>query len=304
MQLIGEIIEILSSDDPSLENALIKAQVLAYQLGESELRSWVDAELRGYPDGTDLPPYRVIPISVRGVITNGYYRYNDQGIPLAHLDKGLREKLETSRLTQSVAVIQHWADKDNLSVTIAPELYPTLRKGLDGDYWVESAWGKHSAGAMLQVLVEIRSRLLDFTLRISDQLPPDLKASDMKEASQGAGISETFRNAVFGDNTTIVVGSGTIHSVSNTVIRNDFESLAAALRTQSVAEQDIQELRVAVESDASAQDVQEKRAFGPRVRDWMGTMLAKAGTSSWQVAIGAAGNILASAISKFYGFGA
>lgn len=120
---------------------------LARQLGEDELRAWVDAELRGYPDGLDLPIYRVIPISVRGVVTNGYYRYNDQGIPLDHLDKGLRESLETSRLTQGVAVIQHWADKDNLSVTIAPEIYPALRKGLDGDNWVESAWGKRSMGS-------------------------------------------------------------------------------------------------------------------------------------------------------------
>lgn len=303
MQLVREMIKILSSDKPSLENALIKAQVLAHQLGESELRSWVDAELRGYPDDADLPPYRIMPVSVRGVITNGYYRYNDQGIPLAHLDKSFREKLETARLTQSVGVIQHLAEKEDLSVMIAPEIYPVLRKGLNSGYWVESAWGRYSAGVMLQVLVEIRSRLLDFALSISDQFPPGLNESDMKEASQGAGVSGTFRNAVFGDNTTIVVGSGTIQDASNTIIRNDFNTLAAALRAQSVAEQDIQELRAAVESDASELDVQEKRAFGPRVRGWMDAMLTKAGTSSWQVAVGAAGNILASAISKFYGFG-
>jgi hypothetical protein len=304
MQLVQEIIEILSSDKPNLENALIKAQVLAHQLGEAELGAWVEAELRGYPDGAELPPYRVIPISVRGVITNGYYRHNDQAIPLAHLDKGLRDKLETSRLPQSIAVIQHWADKENLSVTIAPELYPTLGKGLDGSYWVESAWGKHSVGAMFQVVTEVRSRLLEFALRISDQLPPDLKGTNMKDASQGAGVSETFRNAIFGDNTTIVVGSGSIHGVNNSIIHNDFESLASALRSQSVSDADVEELRTAVESDSSDPDVLEKRGFGTSVRAWMGRMIAKAGTSGWQVTIGAAGNILASAVSKFYGFGA
>jgi hypothetical protein len=304
MQLINEIIEILSSEKPNLENALIKAQVLAHQLGESELGNWANAELRGYPDGTELPPYRIITISVRGVITNGHYRYNDQPLPLAHLDKGLRDNLETSRLTQSIAVIGHWADKDNLSVTIPPELYPTLGEGLDGDYWVERAWGKHSVGAMLQVLTEVRSRLLEFALRISDNLPPDLRAAEMKEASNGAGVSEAFRNAIFGDNTTIVVGGGSIHGVTNTVIHGDFDSLARSLRTQSVPDSDIQELKDAIDSDTSDSDVQDKKGFGPRVRAWMGSMVAKAGSSAWQVSIGAAGNILASAISKFYGFGA
>lgn len=302
MQLIDEIIEILSSEKPNLENALIKAQVLAHRLDEVELRAWVDAELKGYADSSDLPPYRVIPIAVRGVITNGAYRYSDQAIPIGHLDEKLKERLETSRLPQSIAVIESWAGKDNLSVTITPELYPLLGKGLDGGYWVESAWGKHSAGAMLQVLVEVRSRLLDFALRVSDKLPKDLEGSEMSKASQDAAVSEVFRNAVFGDNTTIVVGSGSIHGVSNAITTNDFESVARALRAQSVTESDIQALQVAIEADTDEPDLQERR-IGPRVRSWMGGMLAKAGTSAWQVTVGAASNILGAVITKFYGFG-
>ena len=37
MKLIDEIIDLLSNTDTELENALIKAQVLAHKLGEKEI---------------------------------------------------------------------------------------------------------------------------------------------------------------------------------------------------------------------------------------------------------------------------
>ena len=41
MKLLSEIIELLSSSEPSIQNALFKAQVLAHQLGEAEMAAWV-----------------------------------------------------------------------------------------------------------------------------------------------------------------------------------------------------------------------------------------------------------------------
>ena len=304
MKLVEDLINILSAERPRLEDALIKAQILAHRLGEDELRTWVDSELRGYHKGAAVPPYRVLQVHVRGVITNGVYRHTDQAIPLYHLEDSTREKLETARLTQSIAVIEHWATQDNLTVGIAPELYASLGKGIDSDYWIESAWRQHSAGAMLQVLAEVRSRLLDFALRVSDSLPKDVSESQMKKASEEAHVSETFRNAVFGNNTTIVVGSGTIHSIDNSVIANDFASLAKALRSHGVNDEDLVELKAAIERDSADPEVQQKNQIGSLVREWMGQMVSKAGTSSWQISIGAAGNVLGGAIAKYYGLGA
>lgn len=303
MQLIDDLINILSAEKPRLEDALIRAQILAHRLGEAELRAWVEWELRGYPSGADVPPYRVLQVHVRGVITNGVYRYPNQAIPLYHLEESTRNKLETARLTQSIAVIEDWAGRENLTVGIAPELYAELGKGIDSDYWVESAWRQHSAGAMLQVLVEVRARLLDFALRVSDSLPKDVSESQMKKASEEAQVSETFKHAVFGNNTTIVVGSGTIHGVTNSVVTNDFASLAQALRSNGVGEQDLVALEQAIREDASEPEVVQRKHFGSRVRAWMGSMVSKAGTSGWQLSIGAAANVLGDAIAKYYGFG-
>ena len=302
MQLVDEIVELLSASKPSLENALFKAQVLAHKLGELELNQWVDSELKGYPSREQVPPYRTVSVTVMGNFSNGAYRYSDQPLPILKLDKKLRQKLEVTHLTQSIAVIEKWSKNDSdLSVVVAPEFYGELSKGLGGGYSVERAWGKHSVGAMLQVVVEVRSRLLDLALQLADRIPREPDLGSIKQVSKEMAVSEIFRHAVFGDNATIVVGSGTVQGISNTVTTNSFESLADALRKQHVSEEDVSTLQGAIESDRDSLE-HSSRSVGPQVRQWIGQMMSKAGTSAWQVGIGAAGNILGAAIGAYYGF--
>lgn len=303
MQLVDEIIELLSASKPSLENALFKAQVLAHKLGEEELKKWVDSELKGYPDQEALPPYRVLLVTVMGNFSNGAYRYTDQPLPIMKVDKRLRDKLETTHLTQSIAVIEKWSKSESdLSIVIAPEMYGELSKGLGGGYAVERAWGKHSVGAMLQVVVEVRSRLLDLALQLSDRIPREPETSQIKAVSKEVAVGEIFRNAVFGDNATIVVGGGSIQGITNSIVKNDFASLAVALRQQRVPEEDIVTLQGAISDDANSPA--QAQGLGPRVRQWIGSMVAKAGSAAWEVGIGTASNILGAALAAYYGVGA
>ena len=140
MHLVNEIIDILSSSDPSLENALSKAQVLAHRLGEAEMKNWVANELRGYADRDDLPPYRVLPVTVMANLSNGVMRYTDQPLPLRMADERVRNRLENRRLTESIAVIEQWSKKDNdLAIVIAPEFYSHLKKGIEPSFEIERA---------------------------------------------------------------------------------------------------------------------------------------------------------------------
>ena len=303
MILIEEIVDLLSSKNPSLENALFKAKVLAHQLGEVELKRWIDSELVGYTEDSSLPSYRVIEITIVGNASNGAYSYQNQPLPVYHLDKQLRGRLQTSRLTQSVSVIEMWVEKEkNLSIVIPPELYPRISEGLGNGYMVERAWGKHSDGSMLQVVTEVRSRLLDFVLNLSDKIPNEVSANDIRKISKEIGVGEIFRSAVFGNNTTIVVGSGSVSNITNSVGLNDFEALMSDLRCQAVPDVDINALKNAIDIDQGAEDHEQKR-LGPNVRKWIGDMMAKAGSSAWDVSFATASSVLIKAISAYYGFG-
>jgi hypothetical protein len=302
MKLIHEIIELLSSDTGSLNNALLKAKVLLHKLGEKDLITWVNSELNGYNSIDDLPGYRVFKVSVMGNFSNLTYRYQDQPLPLAHLDKKLRQCLETTHLNQSVAVLESYAkDESDLQVTIAPELYPALSKGLSGGYHIENAWGKHSAGAILQAITEVRSRLLDFVLELSERIPEELAEDKMKERSKEIGTSELFRNAVFGDNATIVVGNSNTQNIRNTIAKNDFEGLAAELRKYDVREEELTSLRKAIDADEGAPEHEEQK-FGKNVRNWLSAMLEKATNAVWSINLGITGNLLTEALKAYYGW--
>jgi hypothetical protein len=303
MRLVAEIIELLSSQTPSLENALFKAQVLAHRLGERELGAWVESELRGYPDKASLPSYRVLPVTILANITNGVHSHAEQPLPTWKLDQRVRDRLETRHITESIVVVEQWSRSEaDLGIVVPPEYYGHLKKGLDPSYEILRAWGKNSVGAVLQVVTEVRSRLLQLSLEIADKIPQEPEPDQMKRVSKDAAVGEVFRNAVFGDNTTIVVGSGSIQNVRQVVVRNDFDSLAKHLRASGLEENDILSLQAAIESDRPSPEVAAK-TFGPSVRGWIGNMLSKAATGTWEVGIGAAGGVLAAAIAAYYGFG-
>jgi hypothetical protein len=304
MRLISEIIEQLSADAPSLENALFKAQVLAHRLGEEPLKKWVEQELRGYQSREEVPPYRVIPVTVLANITNGHQRHEEFPVPLAKVDSRLRSTLEHTHLVQSIIVIDKWSKSgENLSVVLASELYGELSKGLGNGFFVQRAWGKHSVGAMAQVVMDVRSRLLEFALQASDRIPREPESEQLKDLSREVSVGELFKNAVFGPNATIVVGSGSIQGVTNSVVQNDIASLVATLKAAKLGDDDIESLKAAIAADEGTTDPSQK-AFGPSVRDWIGNTVKKAASGAWQISIGAAGNILGAALAAYYGFGA
>ncbi|WP_343627070.1 hypothetical protein [Roseateles puraquae] len=303
MHLLNEIIDLLSSDSPSVENALFKAQVLAHRLGESAMKTWVVSELKGYDSVEDLPPYRILPVTVLANVSNGVVRYTEQPLPLRLADARVRERLENRHLTESIAVIEQWSKKDNdLAIVIAPEFYAHLKKGIDRSFEIERAWGKTSVGAMLQVVVEVRTRLLDIALQVADRIPQEPKPDAIKQVSQEVAVSEIFRNAVFGSNTTIVVGSGSIQNVVNTVKTNDIDTLLVALRQQGVAEPDLNDLKSAIDTDANSDEVRSK-GLGPQVKQWIAGMVKKAAEGAWNIGLGAAGNVLATLVGAYYGIG-
>ena len=302
MKLVDEIIDLLSSDKPDLNNALFKTKVLLHRLGETEAVSWVNSELNGYPSIDNVPDYRKLNISVHGNLSNGYYYHNDQPLPVSQLDEKLRKNLQTHNLLPSIAVIESYAKDDkHLTISIAPELFPALCKNLSDGWFVDRAWGKPSLGSMLQVVTEVRSRLLDFLLELSEKIPEELDASEMKQKSKEIGTADLFNNTVFGDNATIVVGSHNVQSIQNNVAKNDFESLAAFLRNNKIDETDVQALKTAIDKDIGSPEHNEKK-YGSNVRTWVSSMLIKATESVWNVNLGIASSLIANALNAYYGW--
>jgi chemotaxis receptor (MCP) glutamine deamidase CheD len=107
-----------------------------------------------------------------------------------------------------------------------------------------------------------------------------------------------FGKAVFGDNTTIVVGNHNHQQITNTAAKNDKAVLAAELRKHGVGEEDIQAIHAALDEDPVPVVAGQ---YGPAVQGWMKRMLGRAVDASWNIPVGAAGNLLATLVQNYYG---
>lgn len=304
MELIAQIIDILSDENPSLENALIKTKVLLHRLGEKDSVEWINRELNGYTDHDEVPEYRVIQSQPRITATDGYTRrWNDMPAVMSHLSEKQRDHLTRHEMRESISGIEHLAnsDGDSLSRPIPPEFWPSLSEGLSSGIQVEYAHCQVAKSQVLQIVTIIRSRLLDFVLELEDKLPEDATPEDIKNFSNQIGAGHLLTNAMFGDNTTIVLGNNNVQTVTNSIIKNDIESLVKFLSSNGVSIDDTEELKKAIVEDRDGVDYENKR-FGKKVSEWIKKMLEKSVDATWKVGIGSAGNILATAITKYYGF--
>ena len=305
MKLLEEIIDGLSDEQPNLEHVLTKTKVLLYQIGQKDLASWVNSELTGYSGNDVVPEYRQIPTRVLVTATNGYTaRWQNMPVPLGHLDKEMRDSLTTTTVAHSIANLQDWANsKDGaLSKPLPAEFCGLLGKGLDDTIYVETAHVEIGRSQIVGILAEIKSRLLDFVLELSSQIPAGAGEVEATEVSKRIDTANLFNNAIFGDQTTIIVGDHNVQTVTNTVRANDFGSLAEYLKANKVPEQDISALEQAINVDATASsEMQAPGQYGSAVQQWLKEMLGKAVDTAWAVEINVAGSLLATALNAYYG---
>jgi hypothetical protein len=303
MKLIDEIIDILSADKPNLTNALLKTKVLLHKLGKKDLIEWVNNEINGYGETIDVPPYRIVNAQVLANFANMAYQFTRHPIPLYHLDQEYRESLESTKLRHSLGVLEEFAsdEKGNIQSTIPIEANPLLSKGLASGYHIQRAWCEINTSAITQILIEVRSRLLDFILELSENFGDSVSDEEVKKIGKHLDTTSMFSNAMFGDYTTILVGDHGHQKVTISIKKNDFESLSESLRLKNVTDPDINDLKVAIEADASSPEIA-KKEFGPAVKSWFKSMFSKAVDASWQIEIGLASNFLADALKKYYGW--
>jgi hypothetical protein len=114
-------------------------------------------------------------------------------------------------------------------------------------------------------------------------------------------VSQIFHTYITGSQAAnVAVGSSGFTQIGHQVQTGNIASLRQHLAQYGVTKEDLDDLQTAVAQDPKPKD---GRRFGSHVADWMGKMTTKAATGAWEVATSGAGDLLASAIRAYYGFG-
>lgn len=304
MKLISDIIDILSDGDESLTEALIKTKIVLHKIGHKELIDWVNNELNGYADVEQIPPYRILHAQVLANVASMAYQYNAHPIPTMHLDEKFRDSWETVKMTESLAVLEKFLESDDCTALQRPipmEANYILEKPLSRGNKIQNAWSEIQLSGITSIITQVRSRLLDFLLELNENFSDDMSDEEVKHRAATTDAENLFNNAIFGDNATIIVGSGNTQRINATVIKGNFESLSLTLKEHGVDDVDINSLKEAIATDAAEGELKTNE-FGSSVKSWLQNMLIKAVDASWQIELSVASSLLANVLQRYYGW--
>jgi len=301
MTLIEEIQKEAVDSKSDLGTILRKCKLLAARLGSQPLEDWLLWESNGYPDHVDVPDYRIWPLQLKGHFSGPFGSgMRNAPIPWVCLPEKTRDAYLNYKCRQSIASIEDILKKSksgllrvstgDLSVLIGMNVY-------QGQNCLET-WAEFGVSNLVELLNTVRNKVLDFALAVWKESPT---AGELHEKNGGniepGRVTQIFNTTVYGGAANLV-GSAMNSPMTFAISQNDFASLEKALRVNGVQDDDIRELQSAIRSDERPKSDQK---LGPHVSTWIANMVKKAAQGSWQIGIGAAGKLLADAISRYYG---
>lgn len=310
MKLISEIINDLINSEKSLTSPLLKTKVLATKLKNTELLKWVNNELAGYNENDDtLPEYRKTVAMLKGTYKNGYQLYNNQPLAITALPTELAAEFLNTNLIMSVESIESLLSDGNAGVLHMPlpaEICNLIAKGyrLMGNPFFEvlSANKEMSKSGFVQILSEIRSKLLDLMLIIDEEYGKEDITNliqDKKQEINDLIIKNMSNNIITGDGNILNSGDNNKIQAKIKIEKGNKDQLKSELSKAGISENDIAEVIEIIDSEAP--NIEEKKP-GKNVGNWMTKMIGKAVDGSWQIGIGTAGELLATVIGSYYGY--
>lgn len=299
MSLLIDIQNDAVDSKSDVASLLRKCKLLAARLNSRPLEQWLHWESNGYLRETPVPTYREWPLVWQGHFVNRYggTQLSGYDIPTIRLPDPSMAQFECR---DSVAAIQSmldsFDDSHQLRVPNA-DLAVCLTDKVFADMVCLEAWGTFDATRLVSALNSVRERVLDFALAIWKEEPTagEIGGTTKKVAEQK--VSQIFNTTIIGGGANIA-GSVEGSTLTVTVNAGDFQSLQSQLKSAGISDDDVHELRNALVEEPKPNASDE---YGPRVRAWILKMLSKAVEKSWPVALGRAGELLTTAIARYYG---
>lgn len=305
-KLIEQIIHSLIDDSQPINTALLKTKFLASRLENEELLTWVNNELEGYQHNDNVPDYRISPAIFEGDYIKGTVLFRNQPIPTQGLDDEIRDYLHTWYFKQGISVLEDMTKRGD---TYAYPFDATI-VGVVGRNWqsysphnrfisLQSCRKKVTISGIHHILNTVRNKLLNFMLEIDKQFGNQAQIDDLKKHSKQIAniMNKTIINA--GDGSIVSTGDNATINATITISKGNQEELVKYLQSIGLSKADTDELVQVIDNDNP--DLANQR-FGSNVNNWLGRMYTKALNGTWEIAAGATGSLLATALQNYYGW--
>lgn len=295
--------DMIVNSDVKLSDVLRRTKLIAAKLGNDEFRAWVEKELNGYSNETEVPEYRRVASPPLGTFSGLMGKMvSNFAIPASYIPDYLEDFLKPVPLVQSVNELTEMAKKEDLRRAWPPEAVLALRDTLtmeDGSVVIE-IYQPITSAAINGVLDAVRNRLQDFFLELQGAVP-DLLNEDASEIDiSSEKVSQIFNYTITGSHNVIASGSNISQEVSQYIGHNEEDKLLNYFRELGIGEDDLNELSQAIKDDC---EPAKKGELGPSVSSWYGRMASKAASGVWKISAATAPALIVKALSSYYGWG-
>lgn len=294
--IVLQLQELASTTTTSVAEIVRKARMVAIKLDLQEFNDWLTHELHGYPDAKSVPDYRRLHGDLRA-----HNPYNGALMPI-RFDPQVTEMLSEVCETQSIGNLQELADSrsDHLQAPFGPRELAFVQKLVDPEYrdWL-LPFRRISRTQLTAIIDRVRNLVLDWSLELEKKgvLGEGMTFSEdekKRASSPSISINGNFQG-IIGN----VADSKVSQDFVMTIESGNFDSLARHLDSLSLPPAEIVTLQTAIDADPKPQ---KRGAFGPKVAAWFGNVVGKIAGGTYEIAVGAGGDLLANAIWQYYGF--
>lgn len=160
-----------------------------------------------------------------------------------------------------------------------------------------AAWQQIPRGMIVALIDSVRNRVLSFSLEIERIAPSVGESQPGERPVSPERVQHVFQTVIYGNVGNVAAGSTVQTQTTNvSITQNDFAALTRELGRVGISSGEIEELRGALEHDAK-----EAPRLGKRTQNWLGQMLAKAGSGALKITVAVASDVLPRLLAQYLG---
>lgn len=210
MKLINDIINELMDTNNAITSALLKTKVLASRLDNTLLQAWVNGELNGYVENSELPSYRESSGILEGSFLNGLAKGSNMAFPVAQIPKRELDEITSIEVRDSITSIELMINKKGLKISVNSNrrlyLQNSIRNMGNPQFQIISVYLEIPAFLFTNILSSVRSKLLDFMLELEKKFGYEAEIDELKAKKDM--VTQIFHTAISTNGNGNIITSG------------------------------------------------------------------------------------------------
>ena len=267
-------LQIALAEDKPIGPILMKLRLVAAKLGSHHLEEWVKFEAEGYPQGFQLPDYRILAMAFIGQFSGPFGSgIKDAPIPPYLIGKIAGEKWVHFQLRQSAASVDCIVEEGNglnldlsdLSLLIQGQVYENMA--------CNQLSGYISHSAIVEATNAIRNRLLALTIELERQIPDGAELTLSSIPAQSELTTQIYYQTIHGGLTQIH-NSGENQKIAIAIQPKNYDSLLEALSDVGLSDEHAETLAKLISEEKPTTSVNEA-SLGHKTRKWIADRISQ-----------------------------